>query len=198
MGSTTGAMARSGHPVAPRSSSRRARESTILHRVSLAGGEPQPVFGLGAGYPSIRGNLMVYRRSPTFRWPSGGSGAARHRRHIGPQTALHQQYRPATPPTRSLPSSTDKVCLRPDGTNPSTDDSTTERPLRPTPTSSYDNLYVVDPMDPRLPGFRGLLGTFQPVSTLLESRPQLEDTSAARSTPAIYERRPLTRTRLPH
>jgi len=37
-------------------------ENFNIHRVSLAGGEPQPVFGLGAGYPSIRGNLMVYQQ----------------------------------------------------------------------------------------------------------------------------------------
>ena len=35
-------------------------------------GEPQPVFGLGAGYPSIRGNLMVYQQITRSRRPSGG------------------------------------------------------------------------------------------------------------------------------
>jgi len=33
-----------------------------IHRVSVAGGQTQPVFGLGAGYPSVRGSLMVYQQ----------------------------------------------------------------------------------------------------------------------------------------
>jgi eukaryotic-like serine/threonine-protein kinase len=39
-----------------------ASENFNIRRVSLAGGEPQPVFGLGAGFPSIRGSLMVYQQ----------------------------------------------------------------------------------------------------------------------------------------
>ncbi len=45
-----------------------------IHRVSLAGGEAQPVFGVGAGFPSLRGSLMVYQQvtplpQPVYRAP---------------------------------------------------------------------------------------------------------------------------------
>jgi Tol biopolymer transport system component len=46
-----------------------------IHRVNLAGGEPQPAFGVGAGFPSIRGSLMVYQKvtqSPMAIWRVGG------------------------------------------------------------------------------------------------------------------------------
>jgi Tol biopolymer transport system component/serine/threonine protein kinase len=54
-----------------------------IHRVSVAGGEPQPVFGLGAGYPSIRGNLMVYQQvtiQPQAIWRVGGRRASTRNR----------------------------------------------------------------------------------------------------------------------
>jgi Tol biopolymer transport system component len=33
-----------------------------IHRVALAGGDPVPVLGLGAGFPSVRGTVMVHLR----------------------------------------------------------------------------------------------------------------------------------------
>jgi Tol biopolymer transport system component len=53
--------------------------SLSLRRVSLAGGEPQPVLGLGAGYPSVRGNLMVYQQvtfPPAAIWRIPGRRAS--------------------------------------------------------------------------------------------------------------------------
>jgi Tol biopolymer transport system component/serine/threonine protein kinase len=54
-----------------------------LHRVSLAGGEPQPVMGVGTSYPSIRGNLMVYPQvtfHPQAIWRvPGGRASTRNR-----------------------------------------------------------------------------------------------------------------------
>jgi len=64
-------------------------ESTSLMRLSLAGGEPQPVLGLGAGYPSIRGNLMVYQKVthfPVAIWRVGGRKASTPNR--GPQKLI--------------------------------------------------------------------------------------------------------------
>jgi len=54
-----------------------------LHRVGRAGGEPQPVFGLGAGFPSVRGSRVVYQHvaiQPQAIWRVGGrSASTRHR-----------------------------------------------------------------------------------------------------------------------
>jgi Tol biopolymer transport system component len=37
-----------------------------IHRVPLAGGDPVPILGVGAGFPSVRGTRMVYLRQT---WP---------------------------------------------------------------------------------------------------------------------------------
>jgi len=73
-------------------------ESTLLQRVSLAGGEPQPVFGLGAGYPSIRGNLMVYQKVTHFPmaiWRVGGRKASAT--HRGPQKLIASSQTDGSP-----------------------------------------------------------------------------------------------------
>jgi serine/threonine protein kinase/Tol biopolymer transport system component len=58
-------------------------DDDTLHRVSLAGGEPQPVFGVGAGFPSIRAYRMVYQQvstHPQAIWRIGGPRAATRNR----------------------------------------------------------------------------------------------------------------------
>jgi Tol biopolymer transport system component len=54
-----------------------------IHRASLAGGEPQPVLGVGAGYPSIRKDFVVYQRLTSFPleiWRAGGRSASTRNR----------------------------------------------------------------------------------------------------------------------
>ena len=60
-----------------------------MHRVRLAGGEPQPVLGLGAGFASVRGNVMVYQqvtRPPWSIWRLGGPKASARER--GPRKLI--------------------------------------------------------------------------------------------------------------